>query len=124
MSQFAEALKLRGWTPLLRLSQQREPPTMPHLHLPADHSDADLVLAASLAELVGSDDLFVTWTHRGGPGAVPEVEALLREARPGVLASLMTGVVAGVTAFWHSLLHAPVGAQPAPSQRAPRDAAV
>jgi hypothetical protein len=97
---------------------------MPHLHLPADHSEADLVLAANLAELVGSDDLFVTWTHHGGPGAVPEIEALLRDERPSPLASLITSVVTGVTAFWHSLLHSPVAAQPAPSRRPARDAAV
>ena len=27
---------------------------MPHLHLPIDHTEADLVLAANLAEIVGS----------------------------------------------------------------------
>ena len=54
---------------------------MPHLHLPADHTDADLVLAANLAEIVGSEDLYVVWSHETGPGAIPEVEAELREER-------------------------------------------
>ena len=54
---------------------------MPHLHLPIDHTDADLVLAANLAEIVGSEDLYVAWSHETGPGAIPEVEAVLREER-------------------------------------------
>ena len=58
---------------------------MPHLHLPVEHTDADLVLAANLAEIVGSEDLYVAWCHETGPGAVPEVEAEVREphARAG-----------------------------------------
>jgi hypothetical protein len=97
---------------------------MPHLHLPAEHTDADLVLAANLADVVGSDDLFVTWTYEGGPGAIPEIEALVREERTPVLASLFAGVIAGAAAFWHSLMHSPVAAQPAQSAPAARDAAV
>ena len=54
---------------------------MPHLHLPIDHTDADLVLAANLAEIVGSEDLYVAWSHESGPGAIPEVEAVMREQR-------------------------------------------
>jgi hypothetical protein len=56
---------------------------MPHLHLPIDHTDDDLVLAANVAEVVGSADLYVTWSHEGGAGAVPEVEAVVRHERPG-----------------------------------------
>ena len=48
---------------------------MPHLHLPIDHTDADLVLAANLAEIVGSEDLYVAWSYETGPGAIPEIEA-------------------------------------------------
>ena len=55
---------------------------MPHLHLPVDHTDADLVLAANLAEIVGSEDLYVAWSHESGPGAIPEIEAVLVESRP------------------------------------------
>jgi hypothetical protein len=89
---------------------------MPYLHLPSDHSDADMVLAAQIAEVVGSDDLYVAWTHDGGPGAVPEVQALVRDARPSPLADLISGVVSGVLAFWHSLTHpAPAPPTPAPS---------
>jgi hypothetical protein len=55
---------------------------MPHLHLPIDHTEDDLVLAANVAEVVGSEDLYVVWSHEGGAGAVPEVNAVLRDARP------------------------------------------
>ena len=49
-------------------------------YLPAGHTD--LVLAANLAEIVGSEDLYVAWSHETGPGAIPEIEAVLVEARP------------------------------------------
>jgi hypothetical protein len=55
---------------------------MPHLHLPIDHTEDDLVLAANVAEVVGSADLYVAWSHEGGAGAVPEVDAVLRDERP------------------------------------------
>ena len=35
---------------------------MPHLYLPSDHTDADLVLAADIAAAVSSAELYVTWT--------------------------------------------------------------
>jgi hypothetical protein len=78
---------------------------MPHLHLPIDHTDADLVLAANLAEIVGSEDLYVAWTHESGPGAVPGVEAVLCEGRAagGFFAAVGTGFVA----FWRALLGKP-----------------
>ena len=54
---------------------------MPHLYLPSDHTDADLVLAADVAAAVSSADLYVTWTLDAGAGA-PEIEAVVREERP------------------------------------------
>ena len=54
---------------------------MPHLYLPTDHTDADLVLAADVAAAVSSADLYVTWTLDAGAGA-PEIEAVVREERP------------------------------------------
>ena len=73
---------------------------MPHLHLPVDHTEADVVLAANLAEIVGSEDLYVAWSHETGAGAIPEVEAVVREHRPaGPLAAL----IEGFTAFWRAL---------------------
>jgi hypothetical protein len=81
---------------------------MPHLHLPIDHTDADLVLAANLAEIVGSEDLYVTWSHESGAGAVPEVDAVLVESpRPNLLVAF-AGLV---TAFWHALVGRPSDAR-------------
>ena len=54
---------------------------MPHLHLPTDHTDADLVLAANLADIVGSEDLYVAWSQETGAG-VPEIEAYVSEEPP------------------------------------------
>lgn len=50
------------------------------LYLPAEHDDADLVMAGLIAELVDSAELYVTWTGRQGP-ATPAIPALLREPR-------------------------------------------
>ena len=81
---------------------------MPHLHLPTDHTDADLVLAANLAEIVGSEDLYVTWSHETGPGAIPEVEAVVREQRlSSPLAGVVTALAAACGAFWRALLGRP-----------------
>jgi hypothetical protein len=97
---------------------------MPHLHLPADHTDADLVLAANLAEIVGSEDLYVAWSHEAGPGAIPEVEAVVREQRElSPMAELLGALGAGIAAFWRALMgkpsHAAVreDAEAGPSQR-------
>ena len=56
------------------------------LYLPAQHDDADLVLAGLIAELVDSAELYVTWTAAEGP-ATPAIPALLREpqVRPGTV---------------------------------------
>ena len=47
---------------------------MPTLHLPAAHTDTDVALATEVAHVVGSHELYVTWTHGEGPGLPPEVE--------------------------------------------------
>ena len=49
---------------------------MPTLHLPAAHTDTDVALATEVAHVVGSHELYVTWTHGEGPGLVPEAETL------------------------------------------------
>ena len=54
---------------------------MPHLYLPSEHTDADLVLAADVAAAVSSSDLYVAWTHDAGQAA-PEVQAVVRDERP------------------------------------------
>ena len=50
---------------------------MAQLYLPAAHTEADLVLAGQVAELIDSAELYVTWTPEHGR-AVPEVMAELR----------------------------------------------
>jgi hypothetical protein len=82
---------------------------MPHLHLPADHTEADLVLAANLAEVVGSEELYVAWSHESGSGAVPEVAAVVREQRPS---SPLGEVVAALAAFWRGLMARPEAGEP------------
>jgi hypothetical protein len=79
---------------------------MPHLYLPSDHSDADLVLAADVAAAVSSSDLYVTWTRGAGAGA-PEIEAVVREERPrepvNPFAELIVAIAQGVAALWAHL---------------------
>ena len=89
---------------------------MPHLYLPSDHTDADLVLAADVAAAVASADLYVTWTHDAGPAA-PEIEAVVREEsatpRPSnPFADFVVAIMRGIAALWH-LLTAPPRQQPA-----------
>jgi hypothetical protein len=86
---------------------------MPHLHLPAEHSDADLVLAANLADIVGSEDLYVAWTHDTGAGAIPEIDAVLCDDRPSALVELAGALLAGVASLWRALLHGTAAASPA-----------
>jgi hypothetical protein len=66
----------------------RQPPlgarTMPHVHLPAHHRDEDLALAGALATLFESDELYVAWSLKGGPGE-PIVAARLHEPEPPAL---------------------------------------
>jgi hypothetical protein len=61
---------------------------MAQLILPRAHTEADLVLAGQIAELIDSAELYVSWTPEQGR-AVPEVMAELRAAVP-----LWTGTVA------------------------------
>ena len=47
---------------------------MSQLHLPARHTDEDLALAGSLAQLLNSGDLYVAWSTDGG-AAKPVIPA-------------------------------------------------
>ena len=89
---------------------------MPHLHLPIDHTDADLVLAANLAEVVGSEDLYVAWTPRGRPGAVPEVEAV---AARGAAARASFFAALAPRSLWRALLGRPSAPQRVDAARSP-----
>jgi hypothetical protein len=125
MSERAPPLKLRALQPLLAVSQRTGENDMPHLHLPSEHSDADVVLAANVAESVGCTELYITWTHDAGAGAIPDVQAILHDRRPSFLAELMALVRAGARTLWHGLVEVPPAA-PAiatgPQHRRPRAA--
>lgn len=93
---------------------------MPHLYLPSDHTDADLVLAADVAAAVLSADLYVTWTLDAGAGT-PDIKAVSREehdvapADPvNPFAELFVALVQGVAAVWAHLTGPPArrGAPP------------
>jgi hypothetical protein len=95
---------------------------MPHLYLPTEHTDADLVLAADVAAAVSSADLYVTWTLDAGTGA-PEIEAVVRdEPLPpqNLFVELFAAVGRGFSAMWRAI----TGPQPqqiaAPRVQAPR----
>ena len=82
---------------------------MPHLYLPSEHTDADLVLAADVAAAVSSADLYVAWTHDAGQGA-PEVEAVVREERPvppHPIAELFSAFAHGLGALWRAIAGPP-----------------
>ena len=84
---------------------------MPHLHLPVDHTDADIVLAVNLAEIVGSEDLYVAWSHESGAGAIPEIEAVLvLERGLNPFSEFCAALAAGFAGMWRALLGRPRGA--------------
>ena len=104
---------------------------MPTLHLPAAHTDTDVALATEVALVVGSHELYVTWTHGEGPGLPPEVETVLDEAdAPSPIspfAEVVVAMVESISALWKAIVRPPStrAALPAPrdDRRAPRSAA-
>jgi hypothetical protein len=40
---------------------------MAHLHLPAQHSEQDFLIAGAIARALRSEDLYVTWSSQAGP---------------------------------------------------------
>lgn len=75
---------------------------MPQLHLPEDHTDADLILAGQLAALVGSGELYIAWTHAGGPGSQPAVAAEIREPLT-LKAEIVEVIFACAADLWRAL---------------------
>ncbi len=75
---------------------------MAHLHLPEDHTDTDLILAGQIAASIRSRDLYIAWTHSGGPGARPEVAAKLREPA-GAGRELVDTLIDVAADFWRAL---------------------
>jgi hypothetical protein len=103
---------------------------MPTLHLPAAHTDTDVALATEVAHVVGSHELYVTWTHGEGPGLPPEVEAVTdEEIEPGALTpfgEVVVAMVQGLSALWNAIVRPPSVRPelPAPrDRRSPRPAA-
>jgi hypothetical protein len=103
---------------------------MPTLHLPAAHTDTDVALATEVAAVVGSHELYVTWTHGEGPGLPPEVEAITDdEPPPGALTpfgEVVVAMVQGLSALWQAIVRPqhPRPELPPPSdRRSPRPAA-
>jgi hypothetical protein len=92
---------------------------MSQLYLPAEHTEADLVLAGTIAERLGSEELYVVWTDVQGP-AVPEVAALLREPTPH-WADPLAFLFQAVRELWTALLGRDALA-PHPGQIRPADA--
>jgi hypothetical protein len=96
---------------------------MPTLHLPAAHTDTDVALAAELAAIVGSHELYVTWTHGEGPGLPPEVQAFVRdEQEPSPLSpfgEVVVAMVQGIAALWNAILHPPSTRPALPAPREP-----
>jgi hypothetical protein len=97
---------------------------MPTLYLPAAHTDTDVALAAEVAAVVGSHELYVTWTHGEGPGLPPEVEAVVRDGEPqsplSPFGEVVVAMVQGIAALWNAILRPPSTRAELP---APRDAA-
>lgn len=97
---------------------------MPTLHLPAAHTDTDVALATEVALVVGSHELYVTWTHGEGPGLAPEVETPTADARPNgsvsPFAEVVVAMVQGISALWHAILHPPNTRAELPAPRSDR----
>jgi hypothetical protein len=93
---------------------------MPQLYLPAEHTDADLILAGLVAHRVDSAELYVAWTPEQGQ-ATPEVAAELREPTPTFGHSMAILLVA-VSELLKALFRRVPADQPLPAP-APADGA-
>lgn len=97
---------------------------MPTLHLPAAHTDTDVALAAEVAHVVGSHELYVTWTHGEGPGLPPEVEAYTSDDRdhPSItpLGELIVAMAAGLSALWNAIVRPQAAREVLPAPREAR----
>jgi hypothetical protein len=108
----ARGFKLRRWWSSIPTKRAPSPEAvMPTLHLPAAHTDTDVALAAEIAAVVGSNELYVSWTHGEGPGLPPEVEAVVREDEGpnpiSPVAEVLVAMVQGLAALWHAVVHPP-----------------
>jgi hypothetical protein len=75
---------------------------MAQLHLPAQHSDDDLVIAGALAQVLRSEELWVAWSAESGAGE-PVIPAKLHVS-PAPAAPPAPRPRAGLLArFWEYL---------------------
>jgi hypothetical protein len=99
---------------------------MPTLHLPAAHTDTDVALATEVAQVVGSHELYVSWTHGEGPGLPPEVETLtadeLHANAISPFAEVVVAMVQGLSALWNAFIHPPTTRAELPAPRDDRHA--
>jgi hypothetical protein len=80
---------------------------MPTLHLPAAHTDNDVALATEIASVVGSHELYVTWTHGEGAGLPPEIEAVVADPDQSPIspfAEVIVAMVQGIGALWNAIV--------------------
>jgi hypothetical protein len=89
---------------------------MPTLHLPAAHTDTDVALATEVAHVVGSHELYVTWTHGEGAGLPPEIESVTsnepHQAAISPFAEVVVAMVQGISALWNAIVR-PSSVRPA-----------
>lgn len=96
---------------------------MPHLHLPLDHTKADIALAADVADVVGSAELYVAWSHAHGAGEIPEVDAVVGEPEPppaSPFSEVLVAACAGIVALWQAITSRPAAQRPAVAPAAER----
>jgi hypothetical protein len=92
---------------------------MSQLYLPAEHTDADLVLAGTIAQQLASEELYVAWTQEHGHAA-PEVAALVRDPVPH-WADTLAFVFQAVRELWTAFLARDARAPRAGEPRATAD---
>ena len=98
---------------------------MPNLHLPASHQVEDLILAHRVAEAVGSEDLYVSWSHEAGAGQRPEVSAAIRD-EPSVVVEAIASILGWISSALAVIAPArrpTAGAADAPAEPARREPA-
>ena len=98
---------------------------MPTLHLPAAHTDTDVALATEVAHVVGSCELYVTWTHGEGPGLPPEIETITEDeyaSRPAItpFGELVVAMAQGISALWNAIVRPQAAREELPAPREER----
>ncbi len=93
---------------------------MPHLYMPADHSDADVALAGRVAEAVDSAELFVAWTRTAGAACAPEAPPREEPVPVNPFAHALAEIVIAFSALFSLLLRPGRSDPDSAPPRAPR----